>query len=112
MVYITDTRRPWYSVVIGRSGIPMLKPEDLFSFVESKGFRGEWRDCGLSDDDLWSLQSVILATPKAGQVVPGTGGLRKLRFTPPGSGRGKSGSRWQSDTRSNSGFTARHPKGL
>lgn len=33
-----------------------------------------------------------------------------LRFDT--SGRGKSGSRWQSDSRSNSGFTARHPKGL
>ena len=33
-----------------------------------------------------------------------------LRFDT--SGRGKSGSRWQSDSRSSSGFTARHPKGL
>ena len=33
-----------------------------------------------------------------------------LRFDT--SGRGKSGSRWQSDSRSNGGFTARHPKGL
>jgi peptidoglycan hydrolase-like protein with peptidoglycan-binding domain len=33
-----------------------------------------------------------------------------LRFDT--SGRGKSGSRWQSDERSNGGFTARHPKDL
>jgi hypothetical protein len=33
-----------------------------------------------------------MARPKAARVVPGTGGLRKLRFSPPGSWRGKSGS--------------------
>jgi hypothetical protein len=69
-----------------------LDPEDLLSFIESRPFRSEWRACGLKDDDLWILQAMIMTRPKSARVVPGTGGLRKLRFSPPGSGRGKSGS--------------------
>lgn len=34
---------------------------------------------------------MILEKPETGHVVSGTGGLRKLRFSPASSGRGKSG---------------------
>lgn len=34
---------------------------------------------------------MLAARPAAGAVVAGTNGVRKLRFTAPGSGRGKSG---------------------
>ena len=37
------------------------------------------------------LETAILNRPESGRVVPGTGGLRKLRFAPPSWGRGKSG---------------------
>jgi hypothetical protein len=53
-----------------------LDPEDLPSFIESRPFRAEWRGCGLKDDDLWILQAMIMARPKAARVVQGTGGLR------------------------------------
>jgi hypothetical protein len=37
------------------------------------------------------LERELTDTPDIGPVIAGTGGLRKLRFSPPGSGRGKSG---------------------
>ena len=65
---------------------------DLLSFIESKSFLSAWRRCGLADGDLLALQIGILVDPKSAPVIEGTGGLRKLRFSPPGSRRGKSGS--------------------
>jgi hypothetical protein len=50
-----------------------------------------WKDLGLGDEDLQALEKELLRRPDAGKVIPGTGGLRKLRFAPPRSGRGKSG---------------------
>lgn len=60
-------------------------------FVEIEPFGARWARFGLSDADLHVLQAAVLAGPEAGVVVPGTNGLRKIRFTSPSSGRGKSG---------------------
>lgn len=43
----------------------------------------------LDDDEYRRLQDTLLANPAAGVLIPGTGGVRKLRW--PGSGRGKRG---------------------
>jgi hypothetical protein len=67
-------------------------PEKLYSFIESYVFQPAWRACGLSDPDLWELQDVIMTNPKGHPVMKGTGGLRKVRFSPAKSKRGKSGS--------------------
>lgn len=45
---------------------------------------------GLDDSDLIRLQDELLLDPKKGEVMRGTGGLRKMRFA--FEGRGKSGS--------------------
>jgi len=45
----------------------------------------------LSDEDLRDLQDAILADPTRYPVVRQAGGLRKIRFTPAGASRGKSG---------------------
>lgn len=44
----------------------------------------------LTDQDMWEIEGRLLANPRAGVVVPGTGGVRKLRVA--FAGRGKSGS--------------------
>jgi hypothetical protein len=41
----------------------------------------------LTDDDMWSVELQLLANPRAGTVVPGTGGVRKLRVAMPGQGK-------------------------
>lgn len=43
----------------------------------------------LSDDEYRELQAILVGHPKAGPVVPGSGGIRKLRWS--ASGRGKRG---------------------
>ena len=48
-------------------------------------FRAAW----WSDEDLRRLQNFLLATPDAGDVIPGGSGLRKLRWS--AQGRGKRG---------------------
>ena len=55
-------------------------------------FENEWADLKLDDDALQVLQIMLMAGADRHPVVPGTGGLRKIRFSEPGSNRGKSGS--------------------
>ncbi|MBI9047466.1 MAG: type II toxin-antitoxin system RelE/ParE family toxin [Anaerolineaceae bacterium] len=43
----------------------------------------------LSDDEYRKLQSLLNTHPNSGPIIPGTGGLRKLRWKV--QGRGKSG---------------------
>lgn len=43
----------------------------------------------LADDEYAELQRVLAANPDAGDVIPGSGGLRKLRWA--AQGRGKRG---------------------
>ncbi len=59
-------------------------------FVMLPEFEKQWKKLGLSDDDLKRLQGELLKDPEAGDVVKGTGGMRKLRFA--FEHRGKSGS--------------------
>lgn len=66
-------------------------PEEFVHFIELDGFFTEWRDLGLTDDDLAALQEMIMARPKASPVVKGTGGLREARFSPVRLRRGKRG---------------------
>ncbi len=68
-----------------------FRPEDLLTFVEMEDFAQDWQDLGLNDDALMALQVLIMIRPKGNPVVSGTGGLRKIRFSPRGSGRGKRG---------------------
>ena len=55
-------------------------------FVESSGFE---RACPvyLDDDEYAELQQFMMRHPEAGQVVPGSGGVRKLRWVRPGMGK-------------------------
>ncbi len=61
------------------------------SFVRLESFERDWRYLGLSDDDLRALEMQIIENPTGGPVVPGAGGLRKTRFSPPSWSRGKRG---------------------
>lgn len=60
------------------------------TFVELPFFQKKWKELGLDDKDLKRLQEELIADPKVGDVMQGTGGIRKMRFA--FEKRGKSGS--------------------
>jgi hypothetical protein len=60
----------------------LLDPDHLVTFIEAHGFGDDWKQLGLNDKQLWILQAMIGANPKGPKVIPGTDGLRKLRFAP------------------------------
>jgi mRNA-degrading endonuclease RelE of RelBE toxin-antitoxin system len=60
----------------------------MFSFVETRLFTRLVLEY-LNDDDYVALQQALLQNPDAGPVIPGSGGVRKLRWA--ASGRGKRG---------------------
>jgi len=60
----------------------------VFSFVELEPF-SRARAALLDDDAFASLERYLMADPHAGDVIPGSGGCRKLRWAV--SGRGKRG---------------------
>jgi hypothetical protein len=61
------------------------------TFLHLDIFDAEWADLSLEDNDLQELQSAILASPERHPIIPGTEGLRKIRFAPSREARGKRG---------------------
>jgi len=55
-------------------------------FVESSIFE-KYRTNYLTDDAFRQLQSTLLESPLAGDVIQGTGGLRKIRIASKGKGK-------------------------
>jgi hypothetical protein len=68
-----------------------FKAQELLQFWEVRIFTEAWHDLRLTADDLLDLQMEIVFNPARAPVVKGTGGLRKLRFSPEGWPVGKSG---------------------
>jgi len=60
----------------------------MFTFVESTIF-ARFLSAYLSDDEYILLQLHLAANPQSGVIVPGSGGVRKLRWRT--AGRGKRG---------------------
>jgi len=58
----------------------------MFTFVESRLFTRIVADY-LSDDEYCELQVKLVADPELGAVIPGSGGVRKLRWGQPGRGK-------------------------
>ena len=58
----------------------------MISFVESKLFTRLVGDY-LSDDQYAELQVALAEGPERGAIVPGSGGVRKLRWAQPGRGK-------------------------
>lgn len=92
----------WYRMESGRfgyldlmrdrkQGTTWVDPRWWMTFVEVGAFPAAWKKLGLGDQELRELQRTLLESPEAGDVVVGTGGLRKVRFSPSTWNRGKSG---------------------
>jgi mRNA-degrading endonuclease RelE of RelBE toxin-antitoxin system len=60
----------------------------MFSFIETRLFTRLVLEY-LSDDEYGALQQALVVDPESGPVIPGSGGVRKLRWA--AAGRGKRG---------------------
>jgi len=58
----------------------------VFAFIETKLFTRLF-DQIFSDEDLARLQGFLIENPETGDVVPGSGGVRKMRWAIPGRGK-------------------------
>ena len=59
-------------------------------FIQATIFSRTWKNLGFDDEDLRRLELELLRNPKVGEVMKGTGRLRKIRFA--FQNQGKSGS--------------------
>lgn len=50
------------------------------TFKEVPSFTKKWMSLGLTDEDLRSLENILLKNPKMGDVIQNTGGIRKIRI--------------------------------
>lgn len=58
----------------------------MFTFIEHPTFTKQIKDL-LSDDEYASFQKDLAASPESGDVIPGLGGLRKVRMAAKGKGK-------------------------
>lgn len=58
----------------------------MFTFVESSLFE-HYLPVYLDDDEYGELQQYMILNPEAGEMVRGSGGVRKLRWSRPGMGK-------------------------
>ena len=59
-------------------------------FLEAPAFT-RYISSYLTDDEYRELQNRLAAAPELGDVMPGTGGFRKLRWADPKRGKGRRG---------------------
>jgi hypothetical protein len=62
----------------------------IFQFVEAPAFSRNREDY-LNDEGFRDLQESLAANPEAGDLIPGAGGIRKLRWKDSRRGKGKRG---------------------
>lgn len=62
----------------------------VFQFVEAPAF-SRYRDDYLDDEGFRELQENLVRNPEAGDLVPGAGGIRKLRWKDSRRSKGKRG---------------------
>jgi hypothetical protein len=75
-----------------RSRTPLGTHHRLLSFVYLGSFLDDWANLALNETDLEVLEKLIMNQPEVGVVIPGTAGLRKMRFASTKGNKGKSGS--------------------
>jgi len=63
---------------------------DAMEFIEAPPFTRYVADY-LADDQYRELQNRLVANPELGDLMPGTGGFRKLRWPDPRRGKGRRG---------------------
>jgi hypothetical protein len=59
----------------------------MHTVIETADYLQDAKDAGLSGEEMAAIIAVISSDPKAGDVMVGTGGARKLRFAAGGTGK-------------------------
>lgn len=59
----------------------------LHSVAETPTFQRDAAAAGMTEAEKAELITFLAANPKAGEIMPGTGGARKLRWRRPGTGK-------------------------
>jgi hypothetical protein len=78
---------PWGHVKVHfAKNTPKAYSLGMFTFIESSDFE-RFRPAYLEDDEFLELQQYLTQNPTAGAVVPGSGGVRKLRWSWAGMGK-------------------------
>ena len=62
----------------------------VLQFIEAPSF-SRYRDDYFDDDGFGELQRALARDPEAGDLIPGAGGIRKLRWKDSRRGKGKRG---------------------
>jgi hypothetical protein len=57
------------------------------SVIETKTFLSDANAAGMSEDERLEIVNTIAKDPELGDLMPGTGGARKVRFAMPGKGK-------------------------
>ena len=66
----------------------LVQLQDMLDFIYEDGFLDDWIGLGLDDEvDLPSFEFELTANPESGDVIPKSGGLRKIRWRLPGKGK-------------------------
>ena len=63
--------------------------KSMQTVIQTSTFLADAKAAGLDDVELAEITATIAANPLIGDIIPGTGGTRKVRFG--GKGKGKSG---------------------
>lgn len=58
----------------------------MFTFIETRLFTRLVQDY-LKENEYRVLQEALMNNPEAGNLIPGSGGIRKLRWRAPGRGK-------------------------
>ena len=75
----------WTAITLA-SHTPEAYSALMFTFIESSVFE-RILPSYLDDDEYSELQQFLIQNPDAGEVVPGSGGVRKIRWARSGTGK-------------------------
>jgi hypothetical protein len=56
-------------------------------FIRLPEFEKQSKNTGLDEDDIIAIELFLLDNPSSGVIIQGTGGIRKLRFSLPNTGK-------------------------
>lgn len=86
-------QKPDHAAGQRRTGLPFIRHCRIVpvmqSVIETESYLRAAKDSGMSDEEMAAAVDLVATGPESGDVMQGTGGVRKARLA--GRGKGKSG---------------------